>query len=182
VALHAEAVLTLQRWDAPDLAQEFMTEAFLGLLGSGPAAVHRDGLPRHLTASAVVLDPTGRQVLLTLHRKAQAWYQFGGHLEAGDESLHAAATRETREESGIPDLVLDPRIAQLSTHDLPAAFGRCRTHFDVRFVGTAAVNGAHAVSDESLDVRWWPVDALPPRASADLPALITAARRHLDLR
>ena len=98
-----------------------------------------------------------------------------------DASLHAAATREAREESGIPDLVLDPGIAQLSTHDLAAAFGRCRTHYDVRFAGTAPLDGSHAISDESLDVRWWPVDDLPGDATPDMPTLVAAARRHLHL-
>jgi hypothetical protein len=31
----------------------------------------------------------------------------------------------------------------------------------VRFLATAEPDAAHATSEESLDVRWWPVDALP---------------------
>ena len=34
-------------------------------------------------------------------------------------------------------------------------------HLDVRFLATAPRGSRHAVSEESLDVRWWPVDALP---------------------
>ena len=34
-------------------------------------------------------------------------------------------------------------------------------HLDVRFLATAPRDGEHAVSEESLDVRWWPVDGLP---------------------
>lgn len=181
-SLHADAVRLLQRWDAPDLARDFKAQAFLDLLGVGPDAVWKHGQPEHLTASAIVLDPAGSHVLLTLHRKARAWFQFGGHLEADDAGLHAAATREAREESGVPTLVLEPGIAELSIHDLPPAFGTCRTHFDVRFAGVAPREVEHAVSDESLDVRWWPVDALPADASPDLPALIRAARRHLGRR
>ena len=44
--------------------------------------------------------PRSSTVLLTLHRKAGAWFQFGGHFEPGDARVHAAATREAREESG----------------------------------------------------------------------------------
>lgn len=180
--LHADAVRLLQRWDAPDLAQDFLAQAFLDLLlGTGPAAVHRHGPPGHLTASAIVLDRAGARVLLTLHRKAGRWFQFGGHLEADDADVHAAATREAREESGILDLELAPGISELSIHDLPPTFGNCRTHFDVRFAGTAPAGAGHAVSEESLDVRWWPIDDLPAEASPDLPRQIAAARRHLGL-
>jgi hypothetical protein len=34
-------------------------------------------------------------------------------------------------------------------------------HLDVRFLATARPDAAHAVSEESLDVRWWPIDGLP---------------------
>ena len=180
-ALHADAVRLLQRWDAPDLALDFKAQAFLDLLGAGPDAVWKHGLSCHLTASAIVLDPTGTQVLLTLHRKARAWFQFGGHLEPGDQDLRAGATREAREESGVPGLLLEPGIADLSIHDLPAAFGHCRTHFDVRFAGVLSPEVDHAVSAESLDVRWWPAEDLPRDASPDLPAVIRAGRRHLGL-
>ena len=37
------------------------------------------------------------------------------------------------------------------------------------------------ISEESLDVRWWPVGALPATASADLPRYVAAARRHIAL-
>ena len=33
-------------------------------------------------------------------------------------------------------------------------------HLDVRYTAVAD-DSAHAVSEESLDVRWWPVDDLP---------------------
>ena len=55
-----------------------------------------------------MLDAAGEHVLLTLHRKAGAWFQFGGHYEPADVDPHAAATREAREESGIGDLVVAP--------------------------------------------------------------------------
>ena len=34
-------------------------------------------------------------------------------------------------------------------------------HLDVRFVAVAPAGAEPAVSAESLDVRWWPADALP---------------------
>jgi hypothetical protein len=34
-------------------------------------------------------------------------------------------------------------------------------HLDVRHVAVAQPGAGPRISDESLDVRWWPVDALP---------------------
>lgn len=165
----------LGRWDPRDADQARLRDEFLDLLSEGVGAVQRDGGPAHLTAGVLVLDPSLQHVLLTHHRKAGAWFQFGGHLEATDETIHDAATREAREESGLADLEVLPEIVHLDRHALPASFGACREHLDVRFAAVVPMTGAHAASDESLDVRWWPVDGLPPRAAADLRQLIAAA-------
>lgn len=113
-----------------------------------------------------MLSHDGANVLLTLHAKAKRWFQLGGHLEAGDATLVGAAEREAREESGLA-LSLDPVPVHLNEHVVP--FCRPGTgdaarpvhHLDVRFVAVAAAGAEPVVSDESLDVRWWPLDALP---------------------
>ena len=46
---------------------------------------------------------------------------------------------------------------------------------DVRFVAVAEPGAEGVVSDESLDVRWWPVDALPNPELAELVDLALAA-------
>jgi 8-oxo-dGTP pyrophosphatase MutT (NUDIX family) len=109
-----------------------------------------------------VVSADHRQVLLTLHAKAGRWFQLGGHCEPGDASLPDAALREAVEESGIDGLVLDPVPVHLDEH--PVTFcgepGLVR-HLDVRFVALAPPDAVPVVSEESTDVRWWPVDALP---------------------
>jgi 8-oxo-dGTP pyrophosphatase MutT (NUDIX family) len=103
-----------------------------------------------------------------------------GHFEPGDASVLAAATREAREESGIADLELHPQLAHLDRHALLASgFGRCREHLDLRYVGVTDDEDGYAVSDESLDVAWWPVDALPVASGEEIRPLAEAARRVL---
>ncbi len=173
--LAASAAATLMRWDPPDEAQAELRDSFVRHVRSHPGAVHRTGPPVHLTASCLVLDEDARHVLLTLHAKARRWFQLGGHLEPGDASLHAGATREAREESGVADLTPRPEVVHLDRHDLPSAFGGCRTHLDVRFVALTGRDRRPEATDESLQVRWWPVDALPPGAGDDLGPLLRAA-------
>ena len=95
-------------------------------------------------------------------------------------SVFSAATREAREESGIAGLELHPRLAHLDRHALLASgFGRCSEHLDLRYVGVTDDEDGYAVSDESLDVAWWPVDALPEASRHEIGPLVEAARRVL---
>jgi 8-oxo-dGTP pyrophosphatase MutT (NUDIX family) len=179
--LHADAVQVLRGWSAPDAAQERLRTAYLAHLERHPDGVAKAGPPEHLTASCLVITPDGREVLLTHHRRARAWFQFGGHLEATDAGLHAAATRESREESGIASLDVEPVVVQLDRHTLGGDFGRCRAHLDVRYAAVLDRAVTPATSEESLDVAWWPVDALPEDTRTELSALVAATRRALRL-
>jgi len=180
-ALHADVVTVLDAWPAPGPAQERLRRDYLDHLASHPDGVAKAGPPAHVTASCVVLDRTGGRVLLTLHRRANAWFQFGGHLEAGDSSVWAAARREAREESGIDTLEPLPHPVQLDRHRLVGSFGACREHLDLRYAAVAPLGARARVSAESHDVRWWAVDALPEGTAAELAPLVSLARDTLGL-
>jgi 8-oxo-dGTP pyrophosphatase MutT (NUDIX family) len=166
--LHADALAVLTGWSAPTPEQERLRQAYVAHLHAHPDALDRSCQPDHITASTVVLDEDGSHVLLTLHGKAQQWFQLGGHTEAGDSTLVGAALREAVEESGLHGMRLDPEPVQLDVHAVPFCGDRTATrHLDVRFLAVAPAGALHAVSAESLDVRWWPVDALP----SDEPSL-----------
>ncbi|WP_240372106.1 NUDIX hydrolase [Brevibacterium zhoupengii] len=146
----------------------------------GDAALRREAGGEHITASCVVVDPDTETVLLNHHRKADLWGQFGGHLEAEDDSLCSAAHREAMEESGLSQLSwFSPAPIDLHVHDLSASFGACERHFDVVFAAFASVDQAPTVSEESLAVNWFPLTALPPSLMPDLvvrlPKLYRAA-------
>jgi ADP-ribose pyrophosphatase YjhB (NUDIX family) len=176
--LDARQVLT--RWAAPSSAQDALRGDYLTHLDNHADGLWREGPPEHLTASCIVLDETHENVLLCLHAKGGFWGQFGGHLEREDRTLVGAALRETREESGVERLTLlshDP--VDLDRHALSAAFGRCREHLDVTFAATADRAAPTAVSAESRDVAWWPLDALPDGVVPDLPRRLERLRSAL---
>ena len=119
-------------------------------------------------------------MLLTLHAKAGLWLQFGGHFEPEDTSVLAAATREAREESGIAGLGAAPGLVHLDRH-------RCSRRGSGGAASTSTcgmpawppTSAGFAVSAESLDVRWWPVDDLPAESGGEILPLAVAARRLL---
>ncbi|WP_154791976.1 NUDIX hydrolase [Occultella kanbiaonis] len=135
----------------------------------------RHGTPAHLTASCIVLDADRTHVLLTLHAKIGIWLPFGGHFEPEDASIRDAAERETREESGLSGVQLG-ELVDLDRHALPAsAYSHCTEHLDLRFVGVDPSGRTEpVVSDESDDVRWWPLDALPTPIGEDVGRLVRA--------
>lgn len=177
--LHADALALLRCWVAPTPAQEEVRRRYVRHLEIEPTGTTRACFPAHVTASTLILSADHTRALLTLHAKAGAWFQMGGHCEDGDTTLAGAALREALEESGVRSLQLDPDPVHLNAHDVPFCNPRGTIqHLDVRFVAIAPEEALHAVSDESLDVRWWPVGALPTE-DPDIHELVTLARSRV---
>ncbi|MEU9110844.1 NUDIX hydrolase [Streptomyces sp. NPDC048483] len=176
MSLREDAARVLKEWPAPSAEQEQLRLAYLDHV-----AAHQDGLWKpckdgHITASALVIDPQGGRVLLTLHRKLGMWLQMGGHCEPEDASLADAALREAREESGIASglALLPGGPVRLDRHHTP-----CAWHLDVQYAALAPEGAEAAISDESLDLRWFPYDEVASVADASVVHLVERTRALL---
>jgi 8-oxo-dGTP pyrophosphatase MutT (NUDIX family) len=176
VVAPAVAAAELRAWTAPDAGQDALRHALLAFLAARPDdACDRSCVPGHLTASALLLDAAAERTLLTLHPRVGRWIQLGGHCEPGDGSLRAAALREAAEESGIDGLRIDPDPLHLDVHPVTCSLGVPTRHLDVRYLVRAPAGAVPRISAESVDLRWWPLDALPPDDDT-VAAMVTAAR------
>ena len=175
--LHDDAQAVLSDWQPTSDEQSTVRDRYVTHLSAHPDGLRRTCLPEHLTASVLVLDEDRARLLLTLHAKSGRWFQFGGHTEAGDETLAGAALREAIEESGLApaELDLDPVPVLLDAHPVPFCGPDGNTwHLDVMFRATARDGAEHAVSEESVDVAWWPLEDLPNPELAPFAALALA--------
>ena len=175
MSAHAAALRVLREWRPPTERDAALRQRYVEHLEQRPDGLAKACFPDHLTAGAIVVSPAGDAVLLNHHRKAGAWLAFGGHIEPHDTDLLAAARRELVEESGLTAFELDPEPLSLDEHAVEFCSPQGTVHhLDVRFVATAAPGVEHRASEESLDVRWWPADALP-ETFKDMYLLIDAA-------
>ncbi|MEO3814730.1 NUDIX domain-containing protein [Sphaerisporangium sp. B11E5] len=177
-ALREDAVASLTGWTAPTGPEEELRSEFLAHLRAYDDAMWRSCAAGHLTATTAVLSHDGAMVLLTHHPKARMWLPMGGHCEPGDASLARAALREATEESGIAGLRLLPGPLALDRHRVwchpPHSW-----HLDVEY-GAVAPPGAEFVrSEESLELRWVPVDDIPEPTDEATRRLARRARAVL---
>jgi len=136
--------------------------------------------PGHFTASAFLLSPDRRDLLLIHHRKLGIWVQPGGHIDAEDADVESSARREVSEEVGLSDL--DPLVGEhaifdVDIHPIPARkLEPAHEHFDVRFA-FAATSREFTRSEEVADARWVPLGELATLGTDE--SVLRAARKLL---
>lgn len=134
--------------------------------------------------TAVVLDPSGSRVLMT-HRVADSlWAPVGGILEPGEDPADAVV-RECLEETAVR--VLPERLTSVTVNQPVVHSNGDRAQYLTLTFRARWLSGEPRVNDdESYDVAWVPLDALPPNVSPGarrrlLLALEDRAEAHFDL-
>ncbi|MEO7032958.1 MAG: NUDIX hydrolase [Polyangiaceae bacterium] len=150
----------LSNYRTADPAEAGYVTRMLELSRASSACERSHFTPGHFTASAFVLSPDKREVILIHHKKLGIWVQPGGHVEATDAGLLSAARREVAEEVGLGELDLLPSESSLfdvDIHTIPARKAEpAHEHFDVRFAFVARTRDFER-TEEVADVRWVPL-------------------------
>jgi 8-oxo-dGTP pyrophosphatase MutT (NUDIX family) len=114
-------------------------------------------LPLHFTASALVLHPASRRVLLRWHVKHDLWLQVGGHGDPGESDPLQIALREASEETGLSDLVPWPDEALQHVavcYVRPSGTEPEHEHGDLRYFLSTQQPDAIAPENAQSPLRW----------------------------
>ena len=121
-------------------------------------------MKRHFCASAFVIDPKTKRILLVKHKKNRRWTQPGGHIE-GNETPEEAALREVYEETGMHVRLLGDRFPREDDFIRPLGIQKNRrttddgeTHLHVDIIYAAVPNEEKELvlnTEESDDVNWF---------------------------
>lgn len=130
-------------------------------LKSGEELLSRENLSAHLTASAWVVSPDRKRVLMAYHNLYDSWSWLGGHAD-GEEDLLAVAIREVREESGVRAVrpvsteIYSLEILTVEGHEKRGSYVPSHLHLNLTYLLEADPGEALSCKpDENSKVGWF---------------------------
>jgi 8-oxo-dGTP pyrophosphatase MutT (NUDIX family) len=175
----AEALALVRGFDASP-EEEKSRELILALLESTATPFSRDQFhPGHITCTAAIVHPNGRQFLLMHHHRHRRWLLPGGHVEEADVTLRETARREAIEETAVR-IQGAGALAGMDVHAIPARKGEpFHLHHDLIFAFNAN-SEEFALTDEAPEVAWCGIEEFD---RYQLPSsIVRAAERALKNR
>jgi len=115
-------------------------------------------MQREFCASAFVVNPVNKKILLCHHKKFKRWVQPGGHIEI-DETPEETALRETYEETGVRIKLIGDRFPREDDFIRPLGIQKNRgkdgsLHVDITYVGIP-LNQDEVIEDDEIDRCAW---------------------------
>ena len=136
----------------------------LHFLRSEENLLTRENKVAHLTASAWVVSPDRKQVIMVYHNLYNSWSWMGGHAD-GDADLLRVAKKEVMEECGLQELtVVSPDILSLEIlcvdgHEKKGQYLSSHLHLNVTYLFEAdPAQMLHIKPDENSGVAWVAVE------------------------
>lgn len=135
-------------------------------------------MPIILNCTAGILLNDRREVLLNLRADTHNWSLPGGYLEYG-ETYAAALVREYQEDSGLlvriksPLHLFDTGETRYPNGDVAQTIAML---YHVEAIGGALLTAA---TDETLGLKYWPFNALPPLLNQQNADMLAYADAHL---
>ena len=135
-------------------------------LGQGSDLFTRDNRAAHFTASAWVVSPDRKYVLMAYHNLYNSWAWLGGHAD-GEQDLLKVAMKEATEETGVrnvrivtPD-ILSVEILTVDGHEKKGSYVSSHLHLNVTYLLEADMEESLEVKpDENSAVGWIHVDEI----------------------
>lgn len=146
-------------------------QRFLNLLCVEENLFSRENQTAHITASAWIVSPDRKKVLMAYHNLYGSWAWLGGHAD-GNEDLKSVVLKEVEEESGLSrvrflsDEIFSIEILAVNGHEKKRSYIPSHLHFNVTFLLEANPNDAIRIkSDENSAVDWIAVEEIENKSS-----------------
>ena len=156
-----EQIKQYRPWNAQEAADQAL---MLQWLEQANDLFSRGSPAAHFTASAWVVSPDRRQVLMAYHNLYDSWAWLGGHAD-GERDLLSVALREACEESGLKHV--QPVSEDIFSVESLPVFGHIKRgkyvsthiHLNVTYLLEADEHDAlHEKPDENSGVKWFGLD------------------------
>ena len=151
-----------QPWNEQESADR---EVLLARMRRGEELYTRDNPDAHLTASAWVVSPDRKQVLMAYHNLYGSWAWLGGHAD-GERDLLSVALREVREESGLVQLrpvsrdIYSLEILTVNGHEKHGRYVSSHLHLNLTYLLEADPEAPlRCKPDENSRVGWFSPEA-----------------------
>lgn len=108
-------------------------------------------MKNHICASAIIIHPITKKILLVHHKKLNKWVQPGGHIE-DHESPEDAALREVLEETSLQVRLLGERFP--TEEDFIRPLGIQRTVKDDGSVYISIIYPAIPIEDHLVELNY----------------------------
>lgn len=113
---------------------------------------------RQFCASAYIINPMNKKILLVKHKDYDRWTQPGGHIEQG-EIPEETAVREAYEETGIKIKILGEHFPREEDYIRPLGIQRNRsaneTFIDIIYPAVPIRDMEPKINEESSSIRWF---------------------------
>lgn len=135
--------------------------------------------PLILNAAAGIVANDQHEVLLNLRTDTHNWSLPGGYLEYG-ETFDAAMIREYKEDAGLdveivkPLGIFDQGFTEYPNGDVTQVISRL---YLVKPIGGHTLESA---TDETLDLKYFPLDDLPPLLNQQTTDMLAAVQRYFN--
>lgn len=126
-------------------------------------------MKRHFCASAFIINPYTKEILLVKHKKNRRWTQPGGHMEY-NETPEETALREAYEETGLRVRLLGERFPREEDFIRPLGIqknrrttedGETHMHIDIIYAAVPNDDSKEQLNElESDDIGWFSRDEL----------------------
>ena len=166
-----ELIASIEQYQPYNEQEEMDKPLILEWIKNNDNAFLRENVVAHMTASAWVVSPDRKKVLMIYHNIYRSWAWLGGHAD-GMTDLRAVAEKEVAEECGLTQLnslcpgIFSLEVLTVDGHEKRGQYVGPHLHLNVTYLFEADPSAPVFIKpDENSGVAWLETDALAAQVS-----------------